>query len=113
MVIWKTNNYFFIGSLLFVTGLSSGIFPLSMAITKEVSPIYITGTAIAVLNTLGFLGVAIGTSLLGFIADLGENISPIARYNNVLTACFVISIASLFSSFFCYETYAKNVVSKI
>ena len=112
LVFWKTNNYFIIGFLLLIMGSSAGVFPLSMAITKEVTPIYITGTAIAILNTLGFLGVAIGTTLLGYIADLGEGLSQIARFNNVLIACFVISFASSIASFFCYETHARNIASK-
>ena len=112
MAFWSTDDYFIIGLLLFAMGLSSGVFPLSMAITKEVSPISSTGTAIAVLNTIGFLGIALGTSLLGYIADLGENMSQTARFNNVLTACFIISLASTLSSFFCYETHAQNVVFK-
>jgi len=109
MAFWSTGNNFIIGSLLFAMGISSGVFPLSMAITKEVSPISSTGTAIAVLNTIGFLGIAIGTSLLGYIADLGENLSQTAKFNNVLIACFIISLASTFSSFFCFETHAQNV----
>jgi MFS family permease len=111
LVICKTDNYFIISSQLFVLGLSSGVFPLSMAITKEVSPISITGTAIAVLNTLGFFVISLGTSLLGFIADLGESLSQTARFNNVLITCFIISLASSFTSFFCYETHAQNVDS--
>jgi len=113
LAFWKTNNYFFIGLMLFAMGSSAGVFPLSMAITKEVSPVYITGTAIAILNTMGFLGVALGTTLLGYIADLGEGLSQIARYNNVLIACFIISFASSLSSLFCYETHALNVASKL
>ena len=112
LVFWKPDDYFIIGSLLFAMGSSAGVFPLSMAITKEVSPVYITGTAIAILNTMGFLGVAIGTTLLGYIADFGEGLSQIARFNNVLIACFIISFASSLASFFCYETHAQNIASK-
>ena len=112
MAILKTEDYFIIGSLLFLLGFSSGVFPLAMAITKEVSPISITGTAISVLNTIGFFGIALGTSLLGFTADLGENLSQAARFNNVLLTCFIMSIACLVASFFCYETNAQNDASK-
>ena len=104
----KTDNHFLIGLLLFALGLSSGVFPLSMSITKEVSPASLTGTAIAVLNTMGFLGIALGTSLLGIIADLGENLPQAARYGNVLITCLVLSVISSLASFFCYETHAEN-----
>jgi MFS family permease len=109
IAVWKTTDFFIIGSLLFAMGLSSGVFPLAMAVTKEVSPISLTGTAISILNTLGFLGIASATSLLGFIADYGEYLSQTVRFNNVLIACFIISASSLISSFFCYETYPRNV----
>ena len=112
MVIWKTGDHFIIGSLLFALGLSSSVFSLSMSIAKEVSPISLTGTAIAVINTMGFLGIASGTSLLGFIADLGENLSIAERFGNVLITCLVFSAMSLFSSFFCYETHAQNAAPK-
>jgi sugar phosphate permease len=112
LAVWNTDNYILIGSLLFSLGISSSVFPLSMAIMKEVSPVSLTGTAIAIINTMGFLGIALGTSLLGFIADLGESLSQAARYNNVLITCFIISMASSFSSLFCYETHARNVTSK-
>jgi len=108
LAFWNTTDYFFIGTVLFTMGISSGVFPLSMAITKEVSPTSITGTAIAILNTIGFLGIASATSLLGYIADLGESLSQAARFGNVLIACFVISMASSFSSLFSYETHARN-----
>ncbi|MCL2768311.1 MAG: hypothetical protein FWE49_06270, partial [Synergistaceae bacterium] len=65
----------------------------------------------AVLNTIGFLGVALGTSLLGVIADMGESLSQTARYGNVLIACLVLSAISSFASIFSYETHAKNVTN--
>jgi MFS family permease len=109
LAIWKTTDYFYIGTLLFTMGLGSGVFPVSMAITKEVSPTSITGTALAILNAMGFLGIALATSLLGYIADLGENLSQISRFNNVLITSFIISMASSFFSLFSYETNARNV----
>jgi len=109
MAFWKTDDFFSIGLMLFILGLGSGVFPLSMAITKEVSPSSLTGTAIAVLNTMGFLGVACGTSLMGIIADWGENLSQAARFGNVLIVCLVFSIMSSVASFYSYETHARNV----
>ncbi|MCL1940808.1 MAG: MFS transporter [Synergistaceae bacterium] len=108
MAFWNTGDHFHIGALLFALGLGTGVFPLSMAIVKEVSLPSLTGTAVSVLNTVGFLGMALGTSLLGLIADLGENLSQAARFGNVLFACFAAAVVSLIAALCCYETHARN-----
>ena len=111
LVVLKIDNHFYIGSLLFTLGMGTGVFPLSMSITKEVSPSSLTGTAVAVVNTMGFLAIALGTSLLGIIADWGDNLSQAARYDNVLITCLVLSVISSLASFYCYETHAQNVTN--
>lgn len=107
ITFYRGDSVLVIAVLLFALGLGSGVFPVSMAVAKEVNSIRVTGTAIAVLNTIGFFVVAVVTSLLGVIADFGD-VSHEARFRQILIACLAVSILSTVAGMLSYETHAEN-----
>lgn len=98
----------YVGCLV-VMGFFSGAFSVMMAICKELSPRQSTGTAIAVLNTFGFLGVALSTPVYGYVLDCFAVSSPAVQhhYATIFMAC--ITVAGALCSLLLAETHGKNV----
>ena len=95
-------------TVLGVTGFFSGAFSVMMTLCKEMSPRELTGSAIAMLNTFGFLGIAIFTPLYG---KLIEMFSPtgIPSHNAAILLVAGMSIAGCGSSFFLTDSGGRNM----
>ena len=90
-------------------GFCSGMFSVLMAACKESSPSESTGTAIAVINTFGFLGIALATSGYGRVLDLFITQSPVVQHHYATIFMAAITAASFLMSLGVKETHGRNI----
>lgn len=81
---------------LFIGICGGGSLSLYFAITKELFPQWLTGTAIGLMNPAAFLGTALFQPFTGYLMDLVGRTGtayPVAAYHNVFIAIFVSMVA--------------------
>lgn len=94
---------------LFCAGFCCGTLSIIMTLCKEYSPPETTGTAIAVLNTCGFFGIALATPFYGYILDTATAYGFASPHQYALAFLTILMAAALLSSLFSIETYGKNI----
>ncbi len=95
--------------LLFVLGFSNMAFVLSHAWAKEVNPIELAGTTVAVVNVGGFFGAAIIPLILGIVFDKYGGVLPVVIvYKRALMICLGSSLFGFICTLLIKETYCKN-----
>jgi sugar phosphate permease len=82
---------------------------LSWALGKELNPPELAGTATSLVNTGGFLGVAIFQPLVGWVLDQGGSALTVADYRRASIVLAAISLVGLVAAFRIPETGARNV----
>jgi len=91
-----------------VAGFFSGAFSVMMTLCKELSPKELTGTAIAMLNTFGFLGIAISTPVYGKLVEV-FSVGGVPDHRAAVTMLAVMSLTGCIVSFFFAESGGRNV----
>lgn len=93
--------------LLGVAGFFSGAFSVMMTLCKELTPGPATGTAIAVLNTFGFGGIALSTPLYGYFLSIAEGTG-----NHAYAVIFMAVVTGLgcLTSFFLRESGGRQAM---
>jgi len=94
-------------TLLGVAGFFSGAFSVMMTLCKEVSPRELTGTSIAMLNTFGFLGIAISTPLYGKLVEIYS--VETSNHHAALLLLAGMNLAGCVCSFFFRESGGENL----
>jgi sugar phosphate permease len=90
-------------------GFCSGQFGVMMTTCKESGPSECTGTAIAVLNTFGFLGIALATPLYGRILDAFIDAAPAVQHHYATIFMAAITVVSVLLSLGIKETDGRNI----
>ncbi len=105
-------EYWLFVALLFSVGFLTGSISVMMTMCKESVSSEHTGTAIATLNTFGFLGIAVATPIYGYILDVFVNDGVLIGHENAMfflaTLTFVGFIASLFTKETCVSSNAQE-----
>lgn len=91
-------------------GFFSAAFSPMMAMCKEVSPRESTGTAIALLNTFGFLGIAIATHVYGIIVDRYLIESFAVSHGKAFLFLAAMTCLGFLAAFGMKETNGRNIV---
>ncbi|MDI9388789.1 MAG: MFS transporter [Synergistota bacterium] len=95
--------------LLFLAlGFTNACFVLSWSVAKEQSSERYTGLAISVLNTAGFLAIAIVTSFMGVLIDLYSSTSAETAYRMAFSIGLACTFVSLVVAFFIPELGEKH-----
>jgi len=100
------------GACLAALGFCSGMYSVMMAACKESSPPESTGTAIAAINTFGFLGIALATPAYGYIMDCFPDLNHAAQHQQATVFMALLTGVSLIVSLCCKETGGRNVYGK-
>ena len=103
--------------LCFLLGFFGGAMTITFALGKELNSPHIAGTAIAVVNMGGFLGIAILQPFLGYLLDLrwegvmreGVKVYSRAGYYTAFRFCLVFLVVALLGALFVRETRGKNI----
>jgi MFS family permease len=103
--------------LCFLMGFFSGTMTITFTLAKEINPPRYSGSAIAVINSGGFLSIAILQPLLGYLLDLrwdgvmreGVKIFPQAAYAAAFRFCLAILALAIIGAFLARETRGKNI----
>lgn len=98
--------------LFFFMGFTGSCFVLSWAIAKEINPPRYTGISISVVNTGGFLGTAIVTTLMGVIIDRASDLAPLVQFHRAFLLCFAGCIIGIFCAMLLPETRCRNIYTK-
>lgn len=106
--------------LCFMLGFFGGAMPITFTAAKEVNPPQVAGTAIAVANMGGFLGIAILQPFLGYLLDRqwegvmrqGVKIYSQAGYFTAFRFCLIFLAFALLGAFLLRETGGKNIYSR-
>jgi sugar phosphate permease len=106
--------------LCFLMGFFGGSMAITFTLAKEVNPPQVAGTGIAVVNSGGFLGIAILQPFLGYLLDLnwegvmreGVKIYSQTGYFTAFRFCLVFLTLALLASLFARETKGKNIYKK-
>lgn len=102
--------------IIFFTAVSACTMVVAFTTLKELYPVQIAGTSVAIGNFFPFFGGAIYMSVLGRILDgLGRNHDgayPVEGYTMVLTFLAASSILQLICAFFLKETFPKEAYQK-
>ncbi|HPI98091.1 MAG TPA: MFS transporter, partial [Synergistales bacterium] len=98
--------------LFFFMGFTGSCFILSWAITKEINPPRYTGISISVVNTGGFLGTAIVTTLMGVVIDKASGLAPLVQFHRAFLLCFAGCVIGLLCAFLLPETRCMNIYRK-
>lgn len=88
-------------------GFFAGTFSVMMAMCKELGPREFTGTAIAALNTFGFLAIALATPVYGRILDASGG-SGAASHKDALLFLAVLTGLGFLVSLLLRETNGRN-----
>ena len=102
--------------LCFLFGFCGGGMTMTFALGKEVNPPQFAGTAVAVVNIGGFLGIALMQPLLGFLLDQrwdgvlrqGVKIYPQEAYFGAFAVCLFFSVVAVVGALLASETKGKN-----
>jgi sugar phosphate permease len=100
------------GVCLAALGFCSGMYSVMMAACKESSPPESTGTAIAAINTFGFLGIALATPAYGYIMDRFMEMDHATQHHYATIFIAIITGISLIVSLCCKETGGRNIYGK-
>ncbi len=105
-------------TLLFLVGVSYSVQPLVFAIGKEISPLYASGTAVAVINAFVMLGGFIMPQVIGLLLDLSWDFqdtadgvriySPIAYQHAMTVVPIGMVLGSLCAWFICENRLAEK-----
>jgi len=90
---------------LFLTGGSVG--PVFAAVSKELFPLSISGTAVGTVNLFPFIGAAIFQVLIGTVLTAGSHAPgqyAVASFRYMFLICMAAALVSLAASFFMKET---------
>jgi MFS family permease len=90
---------------------SSAAAPVIVAATKELFPIPIAGTSVAIVNLFPFIGGPFFQIILGTIlsrAGLQGDAYSIAGYQNIFLSCLLGAVISLFMAAFIKETLSRE-----
>lgn len=82
---------------------------IDLTMTKEMSPLEITGVATGTVNIFPFLGGAVFQVAIGYIMDSTGKINgiyPLEAYALALRFCFFAIIISMLCSLLSKETYS-------
>lgn len=93
-----------LGALFFFLGFFAGSIVISWAIAKEMNP-SCTGLAVAVINTAAFFGVAVVTSLIGVLLDMGAHLPAAEAYRNAFLLPLAAAVAGFVLSLIAPETF--------
>ncbi len=85
-------------------GITNSSFVLAWSVAKEITPEKYTGLAISVLNAVGFLAIALSTSIIGCIIDALSSLSLAQAYNRALLLPLGTAVLSIVSAWFVPET---------
>lgn len=97
--------------------LTSGFFPVTAALMKELNSRDTTAIAVGVQNTASQVAVAVAANLIGFVLDCYKPateisgkaiIYPESAYRTLFTVMLCFSAIAVASSFFCKETHGKE-----
>lgn len=81
---------------------------LSWALGKELNPPELSGTATSLVNTGGFLGVAILQPLVGWVLDQGSGALTLADYRRGAAVLFAMACIGMVAMFLIRETGCRN-----
>lgn len=111
MVFWKGGMppQIILKPLFFVLGFASMAFVLTWAIVKEINNPRYTGMAVALVNTVGFLGVALITTAMGMILDRMPQAAPLVQYRAVFAFAFACALFGTACAFLMPETGCRNI----
>ena len=93
-----------LGILFFFLGFFAGSIVISWAIAKEMNPGR-TGLAVAVINTAAFFGVAVVTSLIGVLLDMGAALPAREAYRNAFLLPLGAAVVGFALSMIAPETF--------
>jgi sugar phosphate permease len=94
---------------LFLTGGSVG--PVFAAVSKELFPLSISGTAVGTVNLFPFIGAAIFQVLIGTVLTAGSHAPgqyAVASFRYMFLICMAAALVSLAASFFMKETLGET-----
>ena len=94
---------------LFGAGCFSGATSVVLALCKELSPRASMGTAIAALNTFGFMGIAIATPIYGAILDRFSQASRSAQHGYALMFMAAVTAVGVLATLGIRETHGQNI----
>ncbi len=97
-----------VGSL-FVVGFLTGSLSVMMAMCKESVAVEHTGTAIATLNTFGFLGIAVATPIYGYFLDVFVNDGVLVGHENAIFFLATLTFVGFLATLFTKETCVNSV----
>ncbi|MDW7651492.1 MAG: MFS transporter [Bacillota bacterium] len=118
LVFWNQGRapLFALYPLCFLLGFFGGSMTLTFALGKELNPPEFAGTGIALVNSGGFLGIALLQPFLGYLLDLrwdgvlleGVKIYSQDAYFTAFGFCLVFLALSVVGAFLARETKGKN-----
>jgi len=82
---------------------------LAWALAKELNPPELSGTATSVVNTGGFLGVALFQPLVGWVLDLGGAVPALDDYRRAAAVLALIALAGTVAAYRVRESGCRNV----
>ena len=104
------------GIIIFFTAVSACTMVVAFTTLKELYPVQIAGTSVAVGNFFPFFGGAVFMSILGHILDgfgyTPDGVYPIEAYSMVLAFLTGSAILQFISALFLKETFPKKAFEK-
>lgn len=122
LVFWQQGRppLYALYPICFLLGFFSGVMAITFTLAKEVNPPQVAGTAVAVVNSGGFLAIAILQPFLGYLLDLrweglmenGVKIYTQAGYQAAFRFCLVFLALALLGALLVRETRGNNIYQK-
>jgi MFS family permease len=104
--------YFMFFCLFFTGGSAGSVFA---AVSKELFPLSISGTAVGTVNLFPFMGAAIFQVLIGTVLTAGSEAPgqyAVVSFRYMFLICMAAALVSLAASFFMKETLSKTEVQQ-
>jgi sugar phosphate permease len=100
----KSLSIFSIKTVFFLLGVTNSSFVLAWTVGKELSSEKYTALTISVINTAGFLAIAILTSVMGMVIDFSADLPVATAYRRAFSLGLLSSIFSVIFAFLVPET---------